>query len=94
MPHDPRSACTPASAPQLAGQTIRSRKSGNSYTIGELLGEGRFGWVYSCKDLWENELAAKVFKPREAAQLVANQAVAEFQTLLSVRPHLLPTFTT
>jgi hypothetical protein len=31
--------------------------------MGDKIGEGHFGVVYSCKDVWENDLAAKVLKP-------------------------------
>jgi serine/threonine protein kinase len=72
-------------APELSGRTISSRKTGNSYTIGELIGEGRFAWIYSCRDLWENELAVKILKPSEHLQAISEHAAAEFQTLLTVR---------
>lgn len=45
------------------GEVITSSATGNTYTIGNKIGEGNFGVVFSCKDVWENELAVKVMKP-------------------------------
>ncbi len=72
-------------APALAGRTIGSDRTGNSYTVGELIGQGRFAWVYAGKDVWENELAIKVLKPDADAQPLAPRAAAEFRALFSLR---------
>ena len=45
------------------GETITSLRTGNTYTIGQMVGEGNFGIVYSCRDVWDNDLAVKVLKP-------------------------------
>ena len=45
------------------GEVITSLATGNTYTIGEKIGEGHFGIVFACKAVWENDLAAKVLKP-------------------------------
>lgn len=76
----------PASpAPALFGQVITSFKTGNTYTIGSPIGEGNFGWVYNCTDMWDNDLAAKVLKPNFDYQTVKDRATKEFQTLFVVR---------
>lgn len=49
--------------PPAVGEVITSGATGNSYTMGEKIGEGNFGLVYSCGDVWNNSLAAKVLKP-------------------------------
>ena len=58
---------------------------GNSYTIGDKIGEGHFGVVFSCTDVWDNELAAKVLKPLGTYEAVKSRATAEFLKLLQVR---------
>jgi len=45
-----------------SGEIITSEATGISYTMGEKIGEGHFGLVYSCVDVWNNSLAAKVLK--------------------------------
>ena len=59
--------------------------TGNTYTIGQKIGEGNFGVVYRCKDVWENELAAKVLKPTGSYEKVKAAAEAEFHKLLQLR---------
>ena len=44
------------------GQKIQS-PNGNIYTFTDRIGEGYFSLVFGCTDLWNNRLAAKVFKP-------------------------------
>jgi len=67
------------------GEVITSLATGNSYTIGPKIGEGSFGIVYSCKDIWENELAVKVLKPIGTYEKVKDSAEAEFHKLLQLR---------
>ena len=65
------------------GEVITSLATGNTYTIGEKIGEGNFGTVFSCKDVWENDLAAKVLKPIGSNdEKVKAMAEAEFVKLL------------
>lgn len=68
-----------------AGEVITSLATGNTYTIGAPIGEGNFGIVYSCKDVWENDLAAKVLKPIGSYEKVKSAAEAEFIKLLQLR---------
>lgn len=67
------------------GEVITSLATGNSYTIGPRIGEGNFGIVYSCKDVWENDLAAKVLKPIGSYEKVRAAAEAEFIKLIQLR---------
>lgn len=69
------------------GEVITSLGTGNSYTMGDRIGEGHFGVVYSCTDFWGNDLAAKVLKqplgtPHEQIRAAAE---AEFHKLLQLR---------
>lgn len=68
------------------GASITSAVTGNTYTIGQRIGEGGFGVVFECKDVWGNELAAKVLKPN-GADFAATElrARAELQALATVR---------
>ena len=68
-----------------AGEVITSLLTNNTYTIGEQIGEGHFGVVFSCTDVWENSLAAKVLKPVGTYEDVRTRAEAEFLKLLHVR---------
>jgi hypothetical protein len=89
------SAATPAVAPTAAvtvfgvpptqGEVITSETTGNSYTMGEKIGEGNFGLVYSCVDGWENKLAAKVLKPLAPYEKVKSSAQAELGKLYQLR---------
>src|SRR6266568_2434755 len=49
--------------PPVPGEVITSEATGNTYTMGEKIGEGYFGMVFGCVDVWKNDLAAKVMKP-------------------------------
>ncbi|MBI4193573.1 MAG: serine/threonine-protein kinase [Betaproteobacteria bacterium] len=69
----------------IRGEVITSLATNNSYTMGEKIGEGNFGIVYSCKDVWNNDLAAKVLKPKETYEKVKAAAGAEFVKLLQLR---------
>jgi serine/threonine-protein kinase len=71
------------------GEIITSLATGNSYTIGDQIGEGNFGVVYGCTDDWENELAVKVLKPIGTYEKVAAAAAQEFGKLFLLRhPHV------
>jgi hypothetical protein len=48
-PPDPPAALV---IPPNPGETITSELTGNTYTMGEKIGEGFFGLVYSCVDVW------------------------------------------
>lgn len=75
--------------PPIVGEVITSQATGNSYTMGEQIGEGYFGRVYACADIWNNELAAKIFKPVGPYEKVQAAASAELQKLLELRhPHV------
>ena len=69
----------------LAGEVITSKATGNTYTIGGRIGEGNFGIVYACKDVWDNDLACKVLKPIKSYEEVRAAAEAEFVKLLHLR---------
>ncbi|MBI3610808.1 MAG: protein kinase [Nitrospirae bacterium] len=71
------------------GEVITSLATRNSYTMGERIGEGSYGVVYSCVDGWANDLAAKVLKPTGPYEKVRASAEAEIQKLLALRhPHI------
>jgi serine/threonine-protein kinase len=53
--------------------------------MGEKIGEGSFGMVYRCNDIWQNTLAAKVLKPIGTYEKVKASATAEFIKLLQLR---------
>ena len=75
--------------PPTSGEVITSEATGNTYTMGEQIGEGHFGLVYSCVDIWKNNLAAKVLKPIGAYEKVKTSASAEIQKLVLLRhPHI------
>ena len=75
--------------PPSAGEIITSLATNNTYTMGDKIGEGHFEVVYSCKDVWENDLAAKVLKPTGTYEKVKANAEAEFIKLLQLRnPHI------
>ncbi len=69
-----------------AGASITSPITGNTYTIGSRIGEGNFGVVFNCSDVWGNELAAKVLKSNGGDfDAVEEKARSELQTLVAVR---------
>src|SRR3989304_6699504 len=75
--------------PPAQGEVITSSLTGNTYTMGDKIGEGFFGVVYSCVDIWGNDLAAKVLKPTGTYDLVKSSALAELRKLLILRhPHI------
>jgi serine/threonine protein kinase len=67
------------------GEQITSEATGNTYDIGARIGEGNFGIAFRCIDVWGNDLAAKVLKPKGTYQNVRESAVAEFEKLLYLR---------
>lgn len=67
------------------GETITSLYTGNTYTIGQQIGEGNFGIVYACSDIWNNELAVKVLKPTDTYEKVKEKAEGEFSRLMQLR---------
>jgi serine/threonine protein kinase len=75
--------------PPTAGEVITSSYSGIQYTMGEKIGEGSFGLVYGCVDIWNNKLAAKVMKPLGPPEKVRAATEAEIGKLLYLRhPHI------
>jgi len=83
-PTQPASVKKSAVAP-TPGEVITSTATGNSYTFGDQVGEGGFGVVYRCTDVWNNLLAAKVLKPRGTYEGVRQAAEGELQRLLLLR---------
>jgi eukaryotic-like serine/threonine-protein kinase len=75
--------------PPNPGETITSELTQNTYTMGEKIGEGFFGLVYSCVDVWNNHLAVKVLKGHAPYQIIEAAAHEEFQKLILLRhPHI------
>lgn len=93
-PQEPSVKPAPAEPPlqifnPQKGAQITSLATNNTYTFGERIGEGFFSVVYSCTDVWNNELAVKVLKPLLPLDALRATATREFQTLLTVRhPHI------
>lgn len=75
----------PIFSPPVHGLKIISENTGNTYTISDYIDEGQFGTVYSCTDVWLNELAAKVFKPKGTYEDVKMAATLETQKLNELR---------
>jgi serine/threonine-protein kinase len=75
--------------PPSLGEVIISEATGNIYTMGEKIGEGYFGLVFNCVDVWNNNLAAKVMKPVGPYEKIKQSAEAELNKLLILRhPHV------
>lgn len=75
--------------PPSPGEVITSLVTGTTYTMGESIGEGSFGVVFSCTDGWRNDLAVKVMKPVRSYEEVRAATLAEVQRLLWLRhPHI------
>lgn len=55
------------------------------YLIGEALGGGHFGTVYSCSDDWGNELVAKVLSPMGSYDEVKERWLDEAAKLIQLR---------
>ncbi|HEX6502142.1 MAG TPA: protein kinase [Terriglobales bacterium] len=84
----PAPSATPPAAlviPPNPGETITSEVTGNTYTMGEKIGEGFFGLVYGCVDIWRNQLAVKVLKGHAPYQVIEAAARAEFGKLVLLR---------
>lgn len=69
----------------VRGEVITSTATSNSYTFGEKIGEGYFGMVFACTDVWRNDLAAKVFKPINSYEKVRSNATSELAKLRALR---------
>jgi serine/threonine protein kinase len=67
------------------GEVITSLRTNNTFTMGNPIGEGNFGVVYECTDVWNNSLAAKVLKPIGTYDAVRASAEAEINKLLTLR---------
>jgi serine/threonine protein kinase len=60
--------------------------TGNTYIFRSPIGEGHFGVVVACTDVWDNQLVAKVLKPhQDSADGLEARAVEELQKLVRVR---------
>lgn len=83
----PERATTPAEwvTPPKPGEVITSITTGNTYTMGEKIGEGHFGLVFGCVDVWENNLAAKVMKPLGPYEKVKQATIQELRKLIDLR---------
>lgn len=71
--------------PPAPGEVITSLATGNTYTMGHQIGEGYFGLVFNCVDIWGNDMAAKVLKPIGTYEKIKNLAEAEFRKLAVLR---------
>ena len=71
--------------PPSPGESITSLATNNTYTIGKKIGEGSFGIVFECSDIWHNDLALKVLKPIGTYEKVLAGAVGERDKLLGLR---------
>ena len=71
--------------PPVAGESITSTSTDNTYRIGSIIGEGSFGVVYECTDAWGNPLAVKILKPLGTYEQVRDNAIAELEKLRHLR---------
>jgi len=71
--------------PPNPGETITSELTRNRYTMGEKLGEGFFGLVFGCVDVWNNQLAVKVLKGTAPYHVIEAAAQEEFGKLVLLR---------
>jgi serine/threonine-protein kinase len=71
--------------PPTSGEVITSLATSNTYTMGDQIGEGYFGLVFSCVDVWGNDLAAKVLKPVGTYNHVRALAEGELRKLVVLR---------
>lgn len=67
------------------GETITCSFTKNTYTIEDKIGEGNFGIVYGCHDIWGNDLAVKVLKPKGTYQAIRSAYQAELDKLIQFR---------
>ena len=84
-PPDPGPEQNRVAIQPTVGEVITTLATGNSYTIGPVIGEGSFGIVYSCKDVWGNDLVVKVLKPIGTYEKVRAAAEVEFAKLRELR---------
>ncbi len=84
-PPPPPPEAVKRAVPPMAGELITSLATGNTYTMGAQIGEGNFGVVFGCVDVWGNDLAAKVLKPKGTYEDVRASAEAEVAKLLALR---------
>lgn len=62
------------------------RHQGRNYSLGKYIGEGSWGVVYHCTDDWENELVAKILKPRNRTyEAVKDEWIRELSNLVKLR---------
>jgi len=73
--------------PPAPGTIVHSER--NAYRIGAPLGQGAFGMVYECQDVWDNALVAKVLTPTGTYEEVRRKWLDESQKLVNFRhPHI------
>jgi len=68
-----------------SGELITSVTTKNTYKMGHRIGDGFFGVVYSCTDDWNNDLAAKILKPKNTYEKVKEAAATELEKLFALR---------
>ena len=62
------------------------RHQARNYSLGKCIGEGSWGVIYHCTDDWENELVAKVLKPRNRTyEAVKDEWTKELSNLVKLR---------
>lgn len=70
--------------PPREGLVIRNQ--GRNYFLGKYIGEGSWGVIYHCTDDWENELVAKILKPRNRTyEAVKDEWIKELSNLVKLR---------
>ena len=68
------------------GSQITSSLTSNTYIFEGPIGEGFFGVVVACTDVWDNQLVAKVLKPhQDFADRLQARALEELSKLVHVR---------
>ncbi len=94
VPAPPQLPVQPRFTAPVPGTSIISPLTGNTYRIFQEIGQGNFGIVFACSDTWNNDLAAKVFKPRNLPyEVVQGEAAAEFMKLMQLRhPNIISVF--
>ena len=74
----------PVFTPPAVGTSIGV--NGKYYVIGEAIGNGHFGQVFSCTDDWGNQLVAKVLLPQDRTYAQVEQSwMRELNNLLALR---------
>jgi serine/threonine-protein kinase len=70
--------------PPREGEVIQHK--GSKYYLGKFIGEGSWGVVFHCTDDWENELVAKILKPRNRTyEAVKDEWNKELNNLVQLR---------